>query len=1065
MIMLWNFVLVIICAGVVSTSCSRRTVVAQVPVPAASVTIEQPAQPVLSELAGESENEPEEALKFFVSQRAPDGVNLPLERLAAAREHAERMKTFFIAHGKHSLGNPSSSNAAASSTPGAWTSVGPANVGGLTRALVINPRNPDVMYAGASGGGVWKSIDAGKSWAALTDSLITDSVQSLAIDPQDPNTLYAGTGDNIGGATGIRGRGIYKTSDGGQSWVLLPGTVGDANFFYVFALVVSVKDSNRVYAGTATGVWTSADGGNSWAQTLVRVAPNTGCEELLLRTDQPTDYLFASCGRLNAVKTAVFRNIDASGGGSWDTVLQVNGMGRTALAIAPSQQNTIYALVADVTPGSDFSQGILALYRSDSNGDADSWVVKASQNDSNRVNQTLLSNPRSAFVGICSTGKPTFSGQGSHDNVLAVDPLNPEHLWAGGIDIFRSDDGGVNWGIAMFWETAAPTGAHADNHRLVFHPNYNGTTNQSLFNASDGGIYMTANANADVATGARAGCSPYSTLVAWKNLNTGYSVTQFYDGAVYPGANQYIAGAQDNGTLWGSDGTSKSWLSFRGGDGGFVLVNPRDPNEVYSNYVYLSLARSTDGGNTLTSITAGITEPSTNFLFIAPVAMDLILPQRLYIGGRSLWRTDDRGDNWTQATTIGPSTQGLISAIAVSPLDSNLVMYGTSGGQVFHSNNALGTDSAATWDFARPRSSGFVARITFDPSDVDTAYAVYRTYKSTGQNYVYKTTDQGVTWTPIDGTGDGALPDAPVHSLVVDPLNNQTLYAGTELGVFTSLDGGGSWLRDDNGFANTPITKLVLDRSAGVTNLIAFTYGRGVWKTAVPGTGTPCAYQVSPAALLDATGSDIQLKVDTGAGCAWSVTPVSGYLYAKSPAVGTGAGSAYVYADWNVSTVARTGLMAVGDKSVVFTQKGASFLTNNDEIAAVIPGLPYLGYVDSRRDTIGLNDPVHSCTNSQDFKSVWWSFVAPDTGTVEIAAQGRRYDVLGNSGVVLAIYDTERTVARELSCSTSPRNTTARLSATARVPVIKGNIYQVEVSATGDTANDGGLTILSVVMK
>ena len=1074
---------VVILVGIASTGCGRRSPVARivaVPEAVESVQVAEPAGPPIKETKAEPEDEPEEALRFFVAQRAPDGVNLPVERLLAAKEHVKRMRRFSIAQGRHaaSMSSASSSSYGATSkynstatsgqsgTPGTWTSVGPANVGGLTRAFVVNPLNPDIMYAGASGGGVWKTVDGGKTWAPLADFLPTISVQSLTMDPANPDILYAGTGDNIGGEVGIRGQGIFQSTDGGQSWNQLPFTA-DANFFYVYSLVVSPNDSNRIYAGTVTGVWMSVDRGVSWTQTLPRIAPNSGCEELVIRTDQSTDYLFAACGRFNAPKTAVFRNVDAANGAAWENVFAIDGMGRTSLALAPSNQGIMYALVADVTPGSLSSGGMLGVFRSDTNGDAGSWQAKATNSDDNRVNVTLLSNPRSAFLDVCSTGKATFTGQGSHDNVLAVDPLNPDRVWAGGIDTFRSDDGGANWGIAMFWEAAAGIAAHADNHRLVFHPKYDGDKNQILFNTSDGGVYMTSNANSDVATGTRAGCSPYTTKVAWKSLNSGYTVTQFYDGAVFPGANMYIAGSQDNGTLWGSDATgAASWITARGGDGGFVLVNPKDPNEQYTNYVNLSLDRSVDGGTTLTPITAGITEASSNFLFIAPVAMDPSEPKRIYVGGRALWQTNDRGDTWLQATPIGPASQGSISAIAVSPLDSRVVMYGTNGGEVFHTNQALSTDGSSAWDFARPRLSGFVARIAFDPTDVNTAYAVYRTFKGTGQNYVYKTSDGGATWTSLDGTGDGALPDAPVHSIVIDPLNNQTLYVGTELGVFTSLDGGNSWMSDTNDFANTPITQLILDRSAGATNLIAFTYGRGVWKTAIPGTGTPCQYKVSaPQGAMAATGDDITAEVQAGPGCVWSVSPLTGAFFARSPAVGTGAASARIYGSWNVSTTARTGTFAIGDQTLKLTQKAAVTVSGNDDVAAPVAALPYLGYLDSRRDTTGLTDPVHSCTKSQDYKSVWWTFVAPDSGTAEISLQGRRYDVFGNSGVVLTVYDTTRDASQELSCSVYARNTSTWTSTTARVTVTKGQTYQVEASATGDSAVDGGQTILAIVMK
>lgn len=1059
-------------------SCGRRAAVAHVP-SAPTVTAPPAAPAAVEEEDHEPEAESDGAMRFFIAKRAPDGVNIPVERLFAARDHARTMHRFSIAKGRPvPLTDPTTSTPPTGVLPGAWTSVGPSNIGGLTRGFVINPKNPDIMYAGAAGGGVWQTTDAGMTWTPLADFLPTIAVNALAIDPQNPNVLYAGTGDNSDGQDSIRGLGILKTTDAGQTWVRLPSTA-QANFDYVFALVVSPNNSNNVYAGTSTGVWRSTDGGNTWAQTLARVAPASGCEELVIRTDQRTDYLFAACGHFNNPPTAVFRTTDAAGGSPWTPVLTLSGMGRTALALAPSQQSTIYALVTSVTPGSAFNGGMLGVYRSDSNGDSGTWQAKVTNQSPTRVNVALLSDTGEIFGDICGTGKEVIRSQGYHDITIAVDPLNPNRVWAGGIDLFRSDDGGANWGVAMFSAAAAPISAHADNHRLVFHPKYDGNSNQILYNTSDGGIYMTANADAAVATGAKAGCTPYTSAVEWQNLNAGYSVTQFYDGAVYPGANQYIAGAQDNGTSAGRDALGTAWQSVRGGDGGFVLVNPQDPNEVYTNYVYLSLDRSTNGGITNTPITAGITEPTAtvtssavgDFLFIVPVVMDPGNPQRLYIGGQALWRTDDSGDTWTQSTTVGPTTQGQISAIAVSPADPNTVMYGTSGGEIFYSQQALTSDNTVTWSSSQPRTSGFVARIAFDPADPQTAYVVYSTYTTSGQHYVYKTSDGGTTWRSLDGSGDTGLPDAPVHSIVVDPLNRQTLYAGTELGVFTSIDGGNTWMADANDFANTPITQLILDRSAGVTQLVAFTYGRGVWKTQIPNTGTLCQYTLSTTTLeMDALGSDTELDIQAADGCAWSVAPSTNNMYIESPATGTGSGAAFLYNTWNISTTPRTGVVVVADQQVAVTQDAATAVAGNDgqAKAAAIAVTPYLGYEDTRKFTGTASDPIHSCTGSADYKTAWWSFVPTADGVVTLTAEGKRYGPpYGNSGVVLTMYDTIADPSVELTCTTVARDAAGAIwtPTTVQVPVISGELYLVEISATGNTAGDGGQTILAVTMQ
>ena len=563
------------------TSCSRHA-----PIAGLVSTPPSPPSPPQQQLAaredreGPGQDQPDAALQFFVEQRAPDGRNIPTDRYLAAAQHRKRMRGYSIASARFTR-DEATSPAQQQDLGGGWTNLGPQHIGGLTRAFAVHPKTPSIMYAGASGGGIWKSIDSGATWKPLTDFLPSISVHWLTLDPMDPETIYAGTGDNIGATFTIRGAGIYKSSDSGATWSVLHGTANDPNFYVVNRVLISPNDSSHIYAATTTGVWMSVNGGASFAQTLPRIAPNSGCEDLAMRSDQTSDYLYAACGRFNFTASAVFRNVDAAGSGTWETVLAPTGMGATSLAIAPSNQSVVYAMMASVDPSNtDFNNGLLAVYRSASNGDKDSWEIRASNADSNRVNVSLLSNPRSTFADICSGGKPDHTGQGSHDNVLAVDPLNPDRVWAGGIDIFRSDDGGANWGIAMFWQAAQPISAHADNHVLAFHPQYDGDKNQTLYNTSDGGIYVAKNANADVATGTRAGCLPYPSKIAWKSLNNGYTVTQFYDGTVFPGGNQYLAGAQDNGTHFGADGLNGEWVEVYGGDGGFVLVNPKDPNEI-----------------------------------------------------------------------------------------------------------------------------------------------------------------------------------------------------------------------------------------------------------------------------------------------------------------------------------------------------------------------------------------------------------------------------------------------------------------------------------------------------
>jgi hypothetical protein len=785
---------------------------------------------------GEGYDEPAEAQEFFNLKRSPDGRSpVRKEWYVKAIEHAEEMPQYSTATASFHPPARSMSKAARESLAlGAWTQLGPGNIGGRTRALLIDPANPSIMYAAGVAGGVWKTTNEGATWTALGDMLPNLAVCSLAFDPTNASVIYAGTGEGYFNGDMVRGAGIYKTTDAGANWVRLASTT-TVDFQYVNDIVVSRNDHNRLYAATRTGVWTSDDGGDIWTRTLNPLdagglTVQGGCLDLAIRTDQATDYLFASCGSF--AQATVYRNTDAAGAGAWTAVLNEIGMGRTSLAIAPSNQSVIYALAASNFSGS-FNLGLLAVFRSTASGDAGSWTAQVRNTNPTKLNTVLLSNPLIAFLSECGQGGSAFLNQGWYDNAIAVDPANPDRLWVGGIDLFRSDDGGQNWGIASYWwaEPDDSHFAHADQHLIVFHPQYDGSTNRIMYAANDGGIFRTNNALASLATGTRAPCDSANTGVRWTSLSNNYGVTQFYHGLPYPNGLSYMGGTQDNGTLKGTDSTGiNGWNEVFGGDGGYVGIDPTDSDNIYVETTRLSIRRSTDGGTTFFAGTIGINESSGNFQFINTFIMDPRIPQRLWTGGRILWRTSDGAASWTQASAQ-LSVDRSVSAIAIAPTNSNRVLVGLSGstlgGGFIHRNDAALTANASTaWPGVQPRL-GFVSWVTFDPTDENVAYATYSTF---GGSHVFKSTDAGATWASIDGTGDTGIPDIPVHSIVVDGADSERLYIGTDIGVFVSMDGGGTWARENTGFANV-ITESLAIGSVGSNNvLFAFTHGRGAWR-------------------------------------------------------------------------------------------------------------------------------------------------------------------------------------------------------------------------------------------
>lgn len=748
-------------------------------------------------------DQPDAADQYYAMKRS--GSVDPQRAYAIARARMSRMQR--VSTASQATGNILT-----------WTFLGPGNIGGRTRTLVIDPADPSVMVAGGVSGGVWKTVNAGERWEPVGDGMANLAVNSLAMDPRDHSVLFAGTGEgyfreNVRG-TGLplRGAGIFVTRDAGATWRQLASTA-TIDFQWVNDLAISAHDSSRIYAATRSGVWRSSDAGQTWKNVLPATVTG-GCLDLVMRTGQDGDYLFASCGTFE--QATVFRSTHAEGDGNWTAVLSEPDMGRTTLAIAPSRPSTIYALAA-----SNRDQALLAVFRSDADGDPGSWSARARREDPDTLSTLILTNPITATLKDCGGGSNNPVYMGWYCNTIAVDPADPERVFAGGVDLFRSDDGGATFGLASYWWGDQATQVHADQHNIVFHPRYDGTSNQTLFLTNDGGVYRTDNARAAVARGPGVTCRPDSSAIAFTSLSNELGVTQFYHGAVFPDGKRFLGGAQDNSTLIGDSANGTRWQSRVGGDGGYVAVDPADPQRVYAEYQYANLFRSDDGGNEFKfSARRGLDD---EFLFVTPFTLDPNQTSRLWIGGRRLWRTDDRGANWHAAST---ALTGQMSAIAVAPRLSDRVIAGTTTGAIYSNNAATTATAASVWTRVQPRD-GWVSSLNFDPNDASILYA---TYAGFGGRHVWKSIDGGATWSAIDGTGNGELPDIPVHSLAVDPTRGGHLYLGTDLGVFVSVDGGAHWNVEQTGFASVVTEWVTIAQGARGPAVYAFTHGRGAWR-------------------------------------------------------------------------------------------------------------------------------------------------------------------------------------------------------------------------------------------
>jgi hypothetical protein len=423
----------------------------------------------------------------------------------------------------------------------------------------------------------------------------------------------------------------------------------------------------------------------------------------------------------------------------------------------------------------------------------------------------------------------------------------------GGIDLWRSTDGGNKLvPISTWWE---PKSVHADQHCIVSSPKYNGTTNRTVFIGNDGGVFTTDNI---VTAGNDVGDAK---IHGWRELVNTYGVTQFYAGAGNATSGRIIGGAQDNGTLlFTPEGGTDGWTEMFGGDGGWCAADQTDPNVFYGEYVNLNIHRSTDGGQSADFISGQFFNVQTRSwdwkpipfripdafsgraLFIAPFVLDPNEPNRILGGGVALWRTNDAkalnttstGPAWAsikagvghQIDPTRPSSR--ISALAIAKGKSDQIWVGHEDGQLFRTTN--GTAQAPIWQKVdrvgvQPLNVGrYCTGITIDPKDSKIVYVTFGGYT---RGNVWRTTDSGATWSNIGG----ALPEAPIRALAVHPRKTSFLYLGSEVGVFASEDGGGTWSPTNEGPTNCSVDDLFW---MGQT-LVCVTHGRGMFKIDLSG--------------------------------------------------------------------------------------------------------------------------------------------------------------------------------------------------------------------------------------
>jgi hypothetical protein len=691
----------------------------------------------------------------------------------------------------------------------AWSQVGPSNIGGRVTDLVADPAHANTLFVAVSGGGVWKSTDAGDRFTPVWPVDQTQTMGALAMGSD--GTLWAGTGEAnpSGGGLTFFGDGVYKSTDGGAHWTQW----GLADSGAIGKIVVDPTNPKRVFvaaagnlSGTAgdRGIYRLSADGKSWQRVLDTPNNTTGGVDLAIDPTRP-DRVFAvlwdhkrnnGARVYGGVGSGLFRSDD--GGDNWKRLENIQGthpsdeagtglksdasLGRIGVALAPGDPNRVY-----VISGTQFGPD-KGFYVSNDGGDTFA--------------------PGGAAGG--GSGFDWWFGR------IWVDPKDKNHLFNADINLRESKDGGATWSTSG--------GVHADQHTMQWDP----TVPNRIYLGNDGGIYR-SDANGATNTW------KHATFAPW---NQSYHLAVATDDP-----RRLATGLQDNGSVRTWTDTAgptdlSQWNSYGGGDGHYVVIDPADHNIYYECSQVGNCTRHQDGGGTSTRVRFG-QRHSARITTDAPVVLDPNNPAVVYFGGSVLDRSTDRGTTFTQISPPGdfltgpvppeeddqgPFFSGLystITAVAPAKTAANTIYLGTDTGRLWKT-----TDLGAHWtEFTgKGLPTRWVNSVVVDPSDADHVFVAFSGYREgdTAAN-VWETTNGGDSWRNISGK----LPNAPVEMLAYDQPSGQ-LYAATDFGVFYDKNSAKNWKRLGNGLPSTPVFDVKITGDG--RTMYAGTFGRSVWQ-------------------------------------------------------------------------------------------------------------------------------------------------------------------------------------------------------------------------------------------
>jgi photosystem II stability/assembly factor-like uncharacterized protein len=717
---------------------------------------------------------------------------------------------------------PAAPDLATALKPLKFREIGPATMGGRIDDVAVVESDPDIVYVATAAGGVMKTTNGGTTWEPVFDNETSSTIGAIAVAPSDPSIVWVGTGESNNRQSSSWGNGVYKSTDGGKTWT----HVGLADSHHIGRIVVDPTNPNVVWVAAAghlwgpnkeRGVYKTTDGGKTWTNVLF-INEDTGVNDIAIDPRSPGTAIAAAYQRR---RTVFGFNGSGPGGGlykttdggvtwkklekglPWDPNARpttpptdaeaIKQIGRIGVSFYRRDPSVVYALIEHVNGG---------IFRSDDGGET--WT---------KMSDT---NPR-----------------GSYYSQVRIDPNNDQRIWVLGAQMFNSDDGGKTFRQNLVQRI------HGDYHALWIDPH----DSNHLIAGSDGGIHFSRDRGR-----------------TW-DFDNNIPIGQFYEVGLDMQKPYHLCGGLQDNNVWCGPSMSfdmrgianNDWFTVGGGDGFYAQIDPTDANIVYAESQDGNLLRRDLRTHESRSIRPPAPEGERyRFQWNSPIVVSAFDHNTIYYGGNYLFKSTDRGDAWTR---LGPDlTNGqdrdklpimgrvpdkytmsrhdgvqawpCITTVGESPTNKDLLWVGTDDG-----NLQVTRDGGKTWKNVAEKVKGvpkgtYVTRLVASRFNEGTAYATFDGHRSNDFNiYVYKTADYGETWTPIrSGIPDDA---GTLHVIREHFRNPKLLFAGTERGLFVSLDQGAHWNRLKLNLPTVPVDDIAIHPRDN--DLVLATHGRSIW--------------------------------------------------------------------------------------------------------------------------------------------------------------------------------------------------------------------------------------------